>query len=302
VTSDHYAILGVTPKAEAVVISAAYRALIRHYHPDTNPDPNAQAKAREITAAYSVLRDPQKRADYDASRSADDVWSEEERGEPVDRPQAPAMRGVGITSAVLVLGLVAAVWAWPQSDRPAQPAIHPQSVHELAKPAPVQTQPVVDLQPESERLARLREEADVLSPPPAIVPAPERAIPADPIPVPTTVTRTASAGPAHPRPAEPRRAASAPKPAPATSKAQAVAAVPAPRNERLASLERMSSGFYVQSMANAGAAKKELLVSARDRFAAQRKKCRSDTCVADAYVRQIRETSAIMEIPTGPPK
>ena len=51
VNSDYYSILGVSPAAEDVVIRAAYRALMRHYHPDTNPDPEAQERAREITAA-----------------------------------------------------------------------------------------------------------------------------------------------------------------------------------------------------------------------------------------------------------
>jgi hypothetical protein len=43
-----------------------------------------------------------------------------------------------------------------------------------------------------------------------------------------------------------------------------------------------------------------LLIGARNRSAARRKACRSDSCVADALVRQIRETSAIMESPGGP--
>jgi hypothetical protein len=293
VTSDHYAILGVTPKAEAVVISAAYRALMRHYHPDTNPDPDAQAKAREITAAYSVLRDPQKRADYDARRNTDeDVWSEEERGEPADRPRAPAMRRVGIASAILALGLVATVWAWPRTDQADHRAGSPQAVPEPAKSAPVRTEPVVELQPESERLARLREETEVLSPPPPLVPIPEATIPADPLDIPPVATRPAVNQPARSRPANPRIAI----------KPKLKPAVPAPKNERLATLERMSSGFYAQSLAYAGAAKKDLLVGARDRFAAQRKKCRSDACIADTYVRQIRETGAIMENRTGPSK
>jgi curved DNA-binding protein CbpA len=289
VTSDYYAVLGVTPTAEAVVISAAYRALIRHYHPDTNPDPDAQAKTREITAAYAVLRDPKKRADYDARRNADeDLWSDEDRGEPVDRPRAPAMRGVGIALAVLALGLVAAVWAWPQSD---QTASRSQSAQLSEKSAPGRADPVVDLQPERERLARLGEEAEVLSPPPAIVPAPKETIPANPIRVP----HIAGAEPARPRRAMPRHVA-------ATRKPKAVAATTAPKSDRLATLERMSSGFFVQSMANATSARKELLISARERSAAMRKACRSDSCAADTYVRQIRETSAIMEGRTGPPK
>jgi len=62
----------------------------------------------------------------------------------------------------------------------------------------------------------------------------------------------------------------------------------------------MSAGFFTQSMTHATDAKKQLLLASRDRSAAKRKICRSDSCVADTYVRQIRETSAIMEGKAGP--
>ena len=82
-TSDCYAILGVTPTAEDVVIGAAYRALMRHYHPDTNSDPKAQARAQEISAAYAILRDPAKRAEYDSNRGAGGIlWPVEDQPEP----------------------------------------------------------------------------------------------------------------------------------------------------------------------------------------------------------------------------
>jgi uncharacterized protein len=57
----------------------------------------------------------------------------------------------------------------------------------------------------------------------------------------------------------------------------------------------MSAGFFRQSMANANPAKKELLLNARGRLVALRKACRSDSCLADTYVRQMREISTIME-------
>ena len=120
-TSDCYAILGVSPAAEDVVIGAAYRALIRHYHPDTNPDPAAQARAREITAAYAVLRDPASRAEYDARRSAaDDFWDVE-----VTPRRPPPMRATGIALAALAVVLVGAVWAW--QGRTAAAALSPAS-------------------------------------------------------------------------------------------------------------------------------------------------------------------------------
>lgn len=66
---DYYAVLGVAPGSEDVVIAAAYRALMRRYHPDTNKDAMAQQKAREINEAYAVLGDAAKRAEYDRQRA-----------------------------------------------------------------------------------------------------------------------------------------------------------------------------------------------------------------------------------------
>jgi hypothetical protein len=81
-----------------------------------------------------------------------------------------------------------------------------------------------------------------------------------------------------------------------------VAAPPAGRSDRLATLGRMSAGFFSQSMANASDAKKQLLLAARERSAAERKACRSDSCVADVYLRHIRQTSTIMERPAAATK
>lgn len=66
---DYYAVLGVAPVSEDVVIAAAYRALMRRYHPDTNKDATAQQKAREINEADGVLGDAAKRAEYDRQRA-----------------------------------------------------------------------------------------------------------------------------------------------------------------------------------------------------------------------------------------
>jgi uncharacterized protein len=62
----------------------------------------------------------------------------------------------------------------------------------------------------------------------------------------------------------------------------------------------MSAGFFSQSMVHADAAKKELLLGARGRFAAQRSACHSDSCVAGTYLKHMREISAIMEGRTAP--
>ena len=64
-SSDLYADLGVSRDADGATIKKAYRKLARQYHPDVNPDPAAQEKFKEVSRAYEVLSDPQKRASYD---------------------------------------------------------------------------------------------------------------------------------------------------------------------------------------------------------------------------------------------
>jgi molecular chaperone DnaJ len=63
--SDFYVLLGVTRDAGEADIKKAYRKLAMEYHPDRNPAPEAEARFKEITEAYEILRDPQKRAAYD---------------------------------------------------------------------------------------------------------------------------------------------------------------------------------------------------------------------------------------------
>ena len=70
-TPDHYAVLGVSPDAEDVVIKAAYRALAQRYHPDKNAGDPAYSRQRmsELNEAYRILGDPKLRAEYDKTRS-----------------------------------------------------------------------------------------------------------------------------------------------------------------------------------------------------------------------------------------
>jgi molecular chaperone DnaJ len=63
--TEFYALLGVARDATEADIKKAYRKLAMEFHPDRNPAPEAEARFKEITEAYEVLRDSQKRAAYD---------------------------------------------------------------------------------------------------------------------------------------------------------------------------------------------------------------------------------------------
>lgn len=64
-SKDFYEVLGVDRKASQDQINKAYRKLALKYHPDTNSEPEAVEKFKEIASAYEVLNDPQKRNQYD---------------------------------------------------------------------------------------------------------------------------------------------------------------------------------------------------------------------------------------------
>jgi curved DNA-binding protein CbpA len=65
-------VLGVSPTASAAQITTAFRNLVRTLHPDARPDdpPGDREQLDLVLAAYDVLRDPQRRAAYDAERAA----------------------------------------------------------------------------------------------------------------------------------------------------------------------------------------------------------------------------------------
>lgn len=63
--ADYYSILGVSKNASKSEIKSAYRKLARSYHPDVNKEPGAEQKFKEISNAYEVLSDDEKRSLYD---------------------------------------------------------------------------------------------------------------------------------------------------------------------------------------------------------------------------------------------
>src|SRR4051794_41951222 len=65
VSQDLYELLGVSRDADGEAIKKAYRRLARQLHPDVNPDPETQERFKDVTRAYEVLSDPEKRRMYD---------------------------------------------------------------------------------------------------------------------------------------------------------------------------------------------------------------------------------------------
>jgi DnaJ-class molecular chaperone len=60
-----YTILNIQPDADAATIKRAYRKLALQYHPDKNSDPGSEERFKDISEAYDILSDPQKKATYD---------------------------------------------------------------------------------------------------------------------------------------------------------------------------------------------------------------------------------------------
>jgi curved DNA-binding protein len=84
---DYYDILGVPRDASAEDIRAAYRKLARRNHPDVNKEPEAADRFKEISEAYDVLRDEEKRRAYD--RFGENWRAAQQAGQPGGGPQGP---------------------------------------------------------------------------------------------------------------------------------------------------------------------------------------------------------------------
>ena len=105
-TDDLYEILQVLPTAHPDVIQAAYRRLAMLYHPDRNPSAEAAEMLKQLNLAYEILGDPDRRAEYDRERVAQQrqgtgTGSRYSHGRPI--------RVVGGVPGLAAVGLLAMV-------------------------------------------------------------------------------------------------------------------------------------------------------------------------------------------------
>ena len=206
---DHYAVLGIDPSADQEVITAAYRALAKKYHPDTGATAGTASAERfeQVQQAYEVLRTPESRRRYDqellaaTERELDEHLAKRQRmiaagigsgglpppagiggirPEPLaSRPVKKARRGSMLPFLVPGLLLVAVVAGGAFLMLPKSPEA-PAKVAAAPAPAPVPAPAAkVDTpQPAPAKAA----EVEAPAPPPAPVPAPVTVVKAEPAP------------------------------------------------------------------------------------------------------------------------
>lgn len=124
-TKSLYAILNVAPDADPAVIEAAYKALMKKYHPDVqaNEPEGDRRRAAEINEAFQILKDPAKRAEYDTNERArvDAVRRNAavlaENARPYQPPLAPRRRRSKWPALFLIASAALAVFfIWRGSD------------------------------------------------------------------------------------------------------------------------------------------------------------------------------------------
>ena len=95
VKRDYYEVLGLSKGADAGSIKKAYRKLAKKYHPDTNQgDKQAEKKFKEVTEAYTVLSDPEKKKMYDQFGHA-----AFDQGASADEPRRRCLQGYNASGA-----------------------------------------------------------------------------------------------------------------------------------------------------------------------------------------------------------
>jgi len=116
--ASHYDVLGVARSADGQIIRAAYRVLVKRYHPDvaSGAKDRAAARFRRIQEAYEVLSDARRRVDYDAQLDAA-TRELQTAASPTPNPGTAAAsiywRGVGYLLIILSLGgIIEIIGVW----------------------------------------------------------------------------------------------------------------------------------------------------------------------------------------------
>ena len=154
-----YEILGLTRKAGSDEIRSAYRILVKKLHPDLNPnDEEAQERFRQVTTAYRILNDAEKRASYDRNEIDNEGRVNPEfEARRNWRRAAYRYYGAALASLMLAAGVLVGVWytvlsLQPEDVRTPQVAVvTPKSSERLTR-APARTvRPEKDIARDEER-------------------------------------------------------------------------------------------------------------------------------------------------------
>ena len=306
--ANHYATLGVPPTANAAAIRAAYLGLMREYHPDRNPDPEATLRAQAIIAAFKVLGDFDRRNHYDWDRRR------EREAAAALAAKRPRKVSAGVVAGAIGLAAVGA-WAFTSTPVPEPRRIDPPVVEARTvpvakakprpdvrrvaardfKPGPVKVKvekrdPVAKIEPRIEpvRMAKVEPVRAAKIEPVRLRPKVERA------PVVMVAAVKTPAPRVVPGSTPPRPAKAGAKPAPQAAKPGVAA------NGDLASLDQFVMNFYGQSWRYGDAPKRAALLQSRTSFVARRGECAAEGCKRAAYLKLMRDVSEIVE--TGAPK
>lgn len=307
-TPDHYATLGVPPTAKAGVIRAAYLALMREYHPDRNRDPAAMERAKAVIAAFKILGDFDRRNQYD--------WDRRRAREAAEAEAAAAAKGRRRMRAGTVgagaIGL-AAVGAWMLMPGPRPMPVTTEPKIAVARERPV---PKSKAKPEMKRVAVAAPTKGKAQKSQAARKAEPRAptvrvAKAEPVPMQAAkpevkrapvaakpkvdrapAGRTAAVKTPMPRAVPESLLPPPPSPARVAASPARPAAKPAPD---LASLDQFVMGFYGQSWRYGDAPRRSALEQSRANFVVRRGGCAADSCKREAYLKLMREVSAIVE-------
>ena len=310
----------MVPWAEDAVVRAAYLALMRVYHPDRNKDPEAELRVREITGAFAVLGDSAKRAAYDALPSVGHDRGTAQEWFGADRSSHLSIRNLLIASLALALTLSLAVAAWTGSPSPkrsrtalansarAQVRVAESGATHVSTPghlpaaqkgvlAPVHNPHVVSLGTNTPPITPLGQAGDAFTkqsnrqnPPVPTRQIPQAVVSKTRAPTPTPIAADRPAGTA----IESTAITSCRAGSSTVDEGECT-------DDRQAQIERIATGFLKQSIEHSDWHKQQLLLSARNRFATTRTLCRSNDCVTDAYLRQIRDVTEIMQGGTPTP-